>query len=171
MRFHTKLCGLAVTLLVILLAGAVSAEIVLPKGHPVKVVFDKDVSSKDVKAGDLVPIRLFTPIDFGGIILVREGATGTARVVDAQKNGTFGKAGFVEVELVELDSEGFYEAADGKKIQLTAKAGPLRAEGKSKKTISFILGFGLLIKGTNGVLPAQQPIEAELSEDIILLNE
>lgn len=171
MRVQTKLSALAIALIVVMLAGAVSAEIVLPKGHPVKVVFEKDVSSKDVKAGDLVPIKLFTPIDFGGIILVREGATGTARVVDAQKNGRFGKAGFVEVELVELDSEGFYEAADGKKIKLTAVNGPLRAEGKSKKTISFILGFGLLIKGSNGVLPANQPIDAELSEDIILLNE
>jgi hypothetical protein len=83
----------------------------------------------------------------------------------------FGKPGSIAVELVELDSEGFYQAADNKKIKLQATEGALKAKGKSKKTLSFILGFGLIIKGSAGVIEAEKPIAAKIAEDIIILME
>lgn len=171
MRIKSVAAGLFVaSLFVIAMSGMVSADIILSKGTQATIVFEKEVSSGNVKAGDLVPIRLLTPIDIGGVIVVRAGAKGTARVTEAKSNGRMGGAGFVEVELVELEPEGTYEAADGKKIQLTVEGGSIRVEGKGKGLLLKIFTLGL-IKGSNGVIEAEKSFQAELAEDIIILME
>ena len=169
MRIKSVVKGLLVaSLFVVAMAGVVSADIILSKGTKATIVFDEEVSSGNAKTGDMVSIRLLTPIDIGGMIVVNAGAKGTARVTEAKSNSRLGGAGFVEVEFVELESEGAYEAADGKKIQLTAEGGSIRVEGKGKGLILKIFTLGL-IKGSNGVILAEKSYQAELTEDIIIL--
>lgn len=149
-------------------AGNVLSDIELPAGHEVEVVFSQDVSSKYLAPGDLVPIRLSKPITFGGFTVVKEGTSGSARVKSVTPAGRGGKPGSIEVELLELEPGSSYEAEGDMKIMLKAVDG-ISASGKSKKLVSWLLILGLFIKGGQGEIPADQPIKAEIAEDIVIL--
>jgi len=152
--------------LLMALTGNVWADIELPQGHEVEIVFSQDVSSKYVAPGDLVPIRLNAPIEIGGFTVVREGTPGSARVKSVTPAGRGGKPGSIVVELLELESDGHYEAEGDKKIMLKA-VDEISATGKSKK--SWYRIFGLFNKGGQGEIPADQPFKAEIAEDIVIL--
>lgn len=147
------------------------AAIELPAGTTIEVVFEQDVSSKYVTPGYLIPIRLQKAVEVGGIVVVKEGAKGSARVKSVKPAGKAGKPGHVEVELLELEPNGSYQAEGDKKITLEAVDGTLKAQGKGRKTLSYLLIFGLFIKGTEGVIPADTPIKAKVTEDIIIIVE
>jgi hypothetical protein len=140
-----------------------------------QIVFEQDVSSKYVIPGQLIPIRLVGAIDVGGIEIVKDGAKGSARVKSVKPAGRGGKPGYVEVVLLELEPNGHYKAEGGGKIQLEAVtedgSGVIKAKGKGRKTLSYLFIFGLFIKGTEGVIPADVPIKAKVKEDIMLLVE
>ena len=160
--------------LVLVLAGVVSSRgaIELPAGTEVTVVFEQEVSSKYVKPGDLIPIRLKGAIEVGGITVVKDGARGTARVKSVVKAGKPGKPGSVEVDLVELLPDGSYTPEKkGQTIKLESVHGPITAKGKGRKTLSWLFIFGLFIKGTEGVIPADLPFAARVVEDILLVVE
>ncbi|MDH3889900.1 MAG: hypothetical protein OEV49_02350 [candidate division Zixibacteria bacterium] len=154
--------------LIVAVTGNVSADIELPAGHAVEIVFSQDVSSKYVAPGDLVPIRLSSPITFGGFTVVKEGTSGSARVKSVTPAGRGGKPGSIELELLELEPGSSYEAEGDKKIMLKA-VDEISAAGKSKKLVSWLLIFGLFIKGGQGEIPADQPFKAEIAEDIVIL--
>lgn len=168
--YRSAVLGLAVAALMLLLVPSAGyAQIKLAAGTEVTVAFKQDVSSKYVAPGQEVPIKLVEDIATGGVTLVKAGCEGTALVKSVEAAGKGGKAGKLEVELVGLDPESGYEALEGKKITLTAVDGPLKAEGKGKKTLSYLFIFGLFIKGGEAVLPADQPIKATVSEDIFIV--
>ncbi len=152
--------------------GTARADIELPAGTKARIEFVQDISSKFVKPGDIAPIRLLDPIQVGGVVLVKEGAMGTARVVSSKSAGKGGSGGLLEVELIELEPDGYYKAADDKKIKITAlDEKNIVVKGKNKKTISYIVFFGLFIKGQEGVIPAGQPIDIKTKEDIMIVLE
>ncbi len=158
-----------------IIASSVEAAIELPAGTEVQIVFAQDVSSKYVTPGQLVQIHLRGPVDVGGVAVVKDGAKGSARVKSVKPAGKGGKAGRVEVVLIELEPNGAYKAEGDKKIALEAitadKTGTIEAEGKSRKTLSWVFIFGLFFKGTEGVIPADKPFPAKVKEDVILLVE
>ena len=152
-----------------LLATGVKADVILSAGTKVQIVFEQDVSSKYVTPGQLIPIRLDGAVNYGGIIAVKDGAKGSALVKSVEPAGKGGKPGRVEVVLVELEPNGAYKAEGDKKIALKAIDGPITAEGKGRKTLSYLFIFGLFIKGTEGVIPADKPFPAEIAEEIVIL--
>ena len=159
--------------LLVFLATVASADILLPKGTELQIVFEKDVSSGSFEVEDEVPIRLQGAIDVGGLILVKDGAKGTATIKSVKPAGRFGKPGMIEVELVGLEPNDSYNAADDKKIALIAasETESFIANGKGRKTLSYIVFFGLIIKGTQGVIPADEPYTAKIAEDIFIVLE
>ena len=161
-------CSAVLMALLMALTGNVWADIELPQGHEVEIVFSQDVSSKYVAPGDLVPIRLNAPIEIGGFTVVEAGTPGSARVKSVEAAGRRGKPGSIVLELLELESDGHYEAEGDKKIMLKA-VDEIVAEGKGKKLLSWILGFGFIIKGGQGEIPADQPFKATIAEDIVIL--
>ena len=161
-------CSTVLMALLMALTGNVWADIELPQGHEVEIVFSQDVSSRYVAPGDLVPIRLNAPIEIGGFTVVEAGTPGSARVKSVEAAGRGGKPGSIVVELLELESDGHYEAEGDKTIMLKA-VDEISAEGKSKKLLSWLLIFGLFIKGSQGEIPADQPFKAEIAEDIVIL--
>ena len=163
---------LAAGLLLILFSPNVRADLILPGGTEVEVAFDQDVSSKYVEPGELVPIHLIDQIEMGGIVLVKAGCKGTARIKSVKSAGKPGKPGRVEVELVELVPDGsFKPVEEGQTIKLAAVDGTLVAEGKGRKTLSWLFIFGLFIKGTEGFIPADQAVKATVTEDIFIVVE
>jgi hypothetical protein len=171
-RFY--LSGILVLLLA-LSTTVVHAAIELPAGKEVQVVFEQDVSSKYVTPGQLIPIRLSGAVEIGGVAVVKDGAKGTARVKSVKPAGRAGKPGQLEVVLVELEPNGAYKAEGDAKIQLAAitgdDSGTIRASGKGRKTLSYLFIFGLFIKGTEAVIPADKPFKARVTEDIRILVE
>lgn len=168
-RFKYSLWAIMATVIVsVVVVQTAQGDIELPKGHEIEIVFSQDVSSKYVAPGELVPIRLNTPIVYGGFTVVEAGAPGSARVKSVTPAGRGGKPGSIVVELLELESDGHYEAEGDKKIMLKA-VDEISAEGKSKKLLSWLLIFGLFIKGSQGEIPADQPFKAEIAEDIVIL--
>jgi len=159
----------------VMLTPAANAAIELPAETEVKIVFDQDVSSKYVAPGDLVPIHLTGSVEIGGVTVVKDGAKGSGRVKSVKQAGRGGKPGRVEVELVELVPNGSYKAEGDKKIMLQAitsdGAGIIKAEGKGRKMLSYLFIFGLFIKGTEGVIPADKPFQAKITEDIMIIIE
>ncbi len=145
------------------------AQIKLPAGTEVTVSFKQDVSSKYVAPGEEVLIQLAEDIAIGGVVLVKAGCAGKAMVKSVENAGKGGKAGKLEIELVGLDPEGGYKALEDKKIGLAAAEGSLKAKGKGKKTLSYLFIFGLFIKGGEGVIAADQPIKAAVTEDIFIV--
>jgi len=157
--------------ILVLAASNVSADIQLPAGTQVKVAFVQDISSKYVKPGDLAPLRLLEPIAVGGVTLVKEGASGTGRIVSVKSAGKAGRAGEMEIELVELEPDGYFKTVDNKTIKIKTADGNLTAKGKGKKLISYIFIFGLFIKGGEAVFPAGTPVNAVVAEDVMIVIE
>jgi hypothetical protein len=148
--------------------GNVFGDVELPAGHEIEIVFSQDVSSKHLAPGDLIPIRLSKPITLGGFTVVKEGAVGSARVKSVTPAGRGGKPGSITIELLELEPGSSYEAEGKNKIMIKA-VNEISANGKSKKLLSWVFIFGLFIKGSQGEIPADQPIKAEIAQDIVIL--
>ncbi len=170
MQSRWKSIGLtAIASLIIVGAGpGASAQVTLPESTKVQVVFEQDVSSKYAEPGDKVPIRLLGDVDIGGVIVIKDGARGSALVKTVKPAGRAGKPGSIEVELVELEPNGSYQALGDQRVRLRATGGPITADGKGRKTLSYLFIFGLFIKGTQGEIPAETPITAEIAADIEL---
>jgi len=168
--YRSTILMLAVAgLLVALIPSSGLAQIKLPVGTEVTVAFKQDVSSKYVAPGEEVMIQLTEDIAIGGVVLVKAGCEGKALVKSVESAGKGGKAGKLEIELVGLEPEGSYQALEDKKISLKAVEGPLTAKGKGKKTLSYLFIFGLFIKGGEGVIAADQPFKATVTEDIFIM--
>jgi hypothetical protein len=162
------LVGCALLLLVATVAQA--GRVQLPEGHPVKVTFPQgaEISSGKLARGVTLGIELAEPIKIGPAVIVEKGATGTAVVKEAKSAGRGGSPGKIVVEFVDLEPKGEFKLPEGETIKLQ---GEESKEGKGKKTLSYILGFGLFIKGGQGVITADSVYTAEIAETVMLESE
>lgn len=169
-RNRPSVCFIVMGMLLSAVFVSTANAIELPAGKKVQIVFEVDVSSKHFSPNDRVPIRLHGAVEVGGITVVEDGARGAARVRSVQPAGRRGKPGRIEIDLVELQPKGAYKAEGDNKIVLEAVDGPIVAKGKSRKTLSYLFIFGLFIKGTEAVIPADKPFPAKVAEDIMLVE-
>jgi len=163
--------GLAITVLLLISGAVAAADFLVATGTELQVAFEQDISSKYVKPGDLVPIKLAAPLEIGGQVVLKVGTKGSARIKSVESAGKPGKPGMVEVELLELTSGSGFQSVDGKNIAITGRDGTIIAKGKGKKTLSWLFILGLLIKGGQGVIPADQPFAATVADDVIVIVE
>jgi hypothetical protein len=166
---HRYLFALA-ALILFTLPALVHGQIRLPEGTAVTVTLQQDVSSKYAKPGDEVPIKLQDPIEVGSVVLVKAGASGTARVKSVETSGSGGKAGKIELELVGLTSKGNYTALEDKQILLKASAndeGVISAKGKGKGWFPWLF-LKLFLKGGSAVIKAGTPIPAVTTESVFV---
>ena len=157
---------------VFVLPSMVSGQIQLPEGTEVTVAFSQEVSSKFVKPGDQVAIKLVNPLEVGGVTLVKAGATGTALIKTVEKAGKGGKGGKLEIELVSLEPKGNYQALEDKKILLKfagSENGVLGAKGGGKKLLSYLFIAGLFIKGGEAKFAPDKPIKAVTTESVFVV--
>ena len=149
-----------------------SGQIQLPEGTEVTVTFSQEVSSKYVKPGDNVAIKLVNAIEVGGVTLVKAGASGTALVKTVEKAGKGGKGGKLEIEFVALEPKGNYQALEDKKILLKfagSENGILGAKGGGKKLLSYLFIAGLFIKGGEAKFAPDKPIKAVITESVFVV--
>lgn len=171
---NIKICWKTITFLsliaLLIIPGAYGGKVQLPEGTEVKVRFDPDmkVSSGKLMKGIPLLIYLTEEITVGGKTIVEEGAQGKAEVLEVKEASKPGKPGYIKVGFTEIEPKGEYSTLDGSNIKL---AGEVEAKGKGKKLLSFLLGFGLLIKGGQGELKVDQVYTAKIKETIIMQSE
>lgn len=158
---------LMICLVVSLSVTAFGATVVVPKGTPVKVMFDagKKIASGELEAGDTLSIRLVEDIKIGGKSIVGAGAKGIARVKEAIPSSKPGKPGKIEISFISLSASGEFRSKDGSDIKL---AGTTKDEGGSHKLLSWLFILGLFIKGGQGEIDASQIYPATVGETIVL---
>ena len=144
-----------------------AAKVQIPEGTAVKVSFPSTIKISSSELGEGIPIlfNLAEPIEIGGKVIVEKGATGTAVVKEVKKAGKGGKPGKIVLEFVDLAPKGTFLTLDGENVKLK---GVITAEGKGKKTLSYLFIFGLFIKGGQGEIPTDKIYTATVAESVIL---
>jgi hypothetical protein len=150
------------------LTPAADAMVVrLNKDTEITVKFDSDqkVSSGKLSKGDSVDIVLAEPIVMDDSTIVESGASGKAVVTEMEKAGKAGKPGYIKVQFATLLSKGAFATSDDEPILLT---GEVENQGSSKKLCSYIMLFGLIIKGGQGEIDTSATYTATIKESIKL---
>ena len=157
-------------LLLVLMAGPVWSQVRLQEGTAVTVAFKQDVSSKHVAPGDEIAIELTNDIEVGGVVLVKAGVEGKATVKSVKAAGKGGSGGKLTVELTELTSNGTsLKTIDNQNIKIEAIDGPVEVKGGGKKILSYLFIFGLFIKGSEAVIPADTQYQAQVAENVFVI--
>ena len=150
---------------------AQAATFQLPGGTEVKVKFNRDakINSGEIEAGAELAITLAEPISVGDVLLVAEGAAGSAVVKEVEKAKAPGKPGKIVVEFLDIGTRGGYRTVDGSAIKL---AGSIEREGKGKKILAYVTIVGIfLIKGGQGEIPTDGVYTATVAETVILQSD
>lgn len=145
-------------------------KVQIPFGTVVEVEAAFNVSSQEVRKGDLISFRVVYPVMTNGVTVIAAGATATARVIRASRGGHFGRAGRLAWTME------YVMAVDGTRIPLQT---PGRIVGDSKAakvaTAAILTGavfwvvapVGLLYgfkRGENAILPAGKRYEVIVQE-------
>lgn len=137
------------------------AGVRIPAGLRVELEMAHTIDSMTTRRGDLVSFRVVNPVIVGGATVIAQGATATAVVTKAERNGHFGRAGRLTWELKEVT------AVDGSRVPLTA-LGHAVGDSKGAKVATIMalsvlsplaLGAGFK-RGENALVPAGKRFDA-----------
>ncbi len=104
-------------------------QVVLRAGTSVDVEVAYTVNSKDVQVGESISFRVLIPITINGITVVQEKALVNARIVEAKRNGHWGRPGRFSWVMEDVI------AADGTRIPVEAEAMAVRDKTNILKTV------------------------------------
>jgi hypothetical protein len=140
---------------------AILKDIKLPAGTRVELEMAHTIDSMTTRTGDAVSLRVVNPVVVEGVTVIAVGATATAHVVKAERNGHFGRAGRIAWELREVT------AVDGSRVALAA-SGHAVGDSKGAKVaatmalavlspVALAAGFK---RGENAVVPEGKRFDA-----------
>jgi hypothetical protein len=139
----------------------IPANVKIPAGVRVELEMAHTIDSLTTRTGDLVSLRVVNPVVVEGVTVVAVGATATARVVKAERNGHFGRAGRITWELKEVT------AVDGTRVPLTAMGHAVGDSHGAKvaavMALSILSPAALAIgtkRGENAVVPEGKRFDA-----------
>ncbi len=168
---NTKTAGItlvtAVMFIFVCAATVHAAKVQVPEGTAISVKFPAttEISSGKIAVDTKLLFELAEPIEIGGKVIVDKGAIGTAVVKGVVKAKKGGKPGKITLEFVDLTPSGNFKTSDDAPIKLK---GTITAEGKGKKTLSYLFIFGLFISGGQGEIATDQVYVATVAESVIL---
>jgi len=165
--------ALAVAGIMTLLVAPVTeaATFQLPAGTEVKVKFTgaAKISSGSLEPGIKLAIALAEPIKIGEVLLVGEGAAGSAVVKEVKKAAAPGKPGLLVVEFVDMGTRGGYQTADGSAIKLSGK---VEKKGGGRKLLAYVTVIGIVfIKGGQGEIDTNHVYTATVAQTTVLQSE
>jgi hypothetical protein len=164
-----KIVPAAIYLLLVVFLMSVSVQagtIQLPKGTKVKLKFPSNIkiTSGNLSQGLPILCRLAEPVEVGGIVVVEEGAQGTATVLEVEPAKKGGKPGSIKIGFTALETKGEYKTIDDNPIKLF---GTKEAKGKGKGIFPYLF-FIFFVKGSEGVIPTNAVYTVEVAESIVL---
>lgn len=137
------------------------ASVKLPAGVHLDLEMAHTIDSQTTRMNDLVSLRVVNPVIVEGVTVIAVGATATAKVVKAERNGHFGRAGRITWELKEVT------AVDGTRVPLTS-TGHAVGDSKGAKVaatmaLSVLSPFALAAgfkRGENAIVPEGKRFDA-----------
>ncbi|MDT7543465.1 MAG: hypothetical protein QOE33_3369 [Acidobacteriota bacterium] len=142
------------------------ASVKIPAGVRVELEMAHTIDSQTTRTNDLVSLRVVNPVIVGGVTVIAVGATATAKVIKAERNGHFGRAGRITWELKEVT------AVDGTRVPLTS-TGHAVGDSKGAKVGAimalsvlspFALGAGFK-RGENAIVPEGKRFDAFIATE------
>lgn len=133
-------------------ANAQTKEIVVKAGTPIEATTLYEINSKTHPVGTTIELKLLNQVQVKGQVVIPSGSTIKGRVTQSQKHSVLGKPGYIAIEASSIN------AADGTPVPVTGLS--FRNEGKSRLGWALVtgttclFGFGLLIPGQQGIIPA-----------------
>ncbi|HEY4029487.1 MAG TPA: hypothetical protein VGM25_04030 [Caulobacteraceae bacterium] len=143
---------------------------VLQQGTPLAIQVAEAVSTREVKEGDVFPIRLAAPVIVDGQVVLPTGTPGEGHVVQASGAGLGGKGAKLVVSADHLDVGGGRVPLGGLQLTATGKDHSTAADLASLGGwISFPLGFvGFAVTGGEIEIPAGTNAGAKVSRTVDL---
>jgi hypothetical protein len=157
--------------LILTVAPAYAGRLELPAGTSLqlKVGSGTKITSDKFKPGDNVPVVLAEPLMVGNIVVIEEGAFGKAEVMLSEPASKPGKPGQIQLKFTGLSPKGDFSLLDGQEIPLSGETEAFKGGGK--KLLSYLLIFGLFIKGGQGQVPTDTTFTAQIAQSVWLESE
>jgi hypothetical protein len=135
----------------------------LPALTPVPLVMDAEISSGTNKPGDRFPFHVAAAVAQGDVVLIPAGSMGEGEVVHAAKSKGGGRAG-------ELVLAARFVTVAGRQVHLRSfSAGSGNDRSGAALGVAVAVGlFGMLVRGSELVMPVGTPVSAKIAEDVQL---
>ncbi len=142
-------------------AEAKAGELDIPSQLAIQVVFAQPVTSKQIKAGDNIPVTINQDVEVEDTLVFKRGAQGVV-FVDSSKTGrSFGRGGSIEITSGKLTD--VYGNEHYVKISEHAQ-GVDKSTGKILPAVSLVVAWPLALfgfkKGEEAMIPAGKMVYA-----------
>lgn len=132
-------------------------SVTLPAGLEIPVTFPQRIRSSELAAADTVVTMVTREIEYEGLLLAPLNARVLWVVGAAKGGGKLGKPGTLSLKVHSLI------APNGAVVKLQDQV--VRREGKSRKWISLIAGFGLFVRGGPATIRAGEHLTVRTGKD------
>lgn len=181
-----SLCSLLGFTILTAYAQPAASEVVLEEGTLVSLRLEEAIRSGEAQRSDIVPLVVGINVVAQGQMVINTGAYAEARVTRVVPAKKFGKGGFLEVEVINV------QLVDGQRIELAGD--PKVKEGRNRKflawavailapgtgmifaastgntqAVPFILpfaGLGFLVKGREAEIQANEILLGRVTRDV-----
>ncbi len=167
-RTWPRVLGIAAILIGALTQSASAGKVMLDSAQIVKLVApdNRTISSARAAVGDTVTLRVAVPVKMGGMTIIDSSASALAVITNVRKSATGGSPGHIGLKCVGLRPAGVYKSETG----LIALNGSAEKSGSNTAVFSWLLGFGLWIKGGNATFTPGDTIIAHTAAPAVLEN-
>jgi hypothetical protein len=136
-------------------------RLLLPAGSVIELVISNAISSKKSVKGDLVYLKVATPVIVEGVTAIPIGTVVVGQLKRAAQRGAFGKSGKLDVELL-------YAELSGGPLRVS---GMLEARGKqgaddAAATAAAFLALPFVATGRSAEIPAGTEVSGRLDRDL-----
>ncbi|WP_439568468.1 hypothetical protein [Sphingopyxis sp.] len=143
------------------IASASETPILVPAGTVIDLVTTNAVSSKKSVKGDLLHLKVSSPLVIDGIVAIPADAVVVGQLSQADQRGAFGKKGKLEVQLL-------YAELPGGTVRIS---GALEAKGKggaddAAATAAAFLFLPFVATGRSAEIPAGSQVAGRLDRDL-----
>lgn len=140
--------------------GSIKNHRIVPYGTDLKVLVREKLTSKKLVVGQKLTLAVAEDLTVDGTVAVSKGTPVNAQVVDSRKSGMMGRSGRLAITIRSTT------LVNGDLLKLRAGKGGKDGDNmRSMFALTVIFGApGLLMKGTNGQIPANSIIVAQVDE-------
>lgn len=143
--------------------SASEAQILVPAGTVIDLVTTNTVSSKKSVKGDLLYLKVASPLVIDGIVAIPADAVVVGQLNQADPRGAFGKKGKLQVQLL-------YAELPGGTMRIS---GTLEARGKggaddAAATAAAFLFLPFIATGRSAEIPAGSEVSGRLDRDLLI---
>src|SRR5579863_10119383 len=125
--------------------AAANAELI-PRGTPVTLVFDQDLSSKSAKVGDLVMMHVARDVVVDGHVVIQAGTREDAVIEAVHGRGKFGKNASIRLTLNPVNGR------HDKPMPLQPRSEGSSFKGSRTDHAALAVGAGLVVLGPVGLV-------------------